>query len=105
MPERSYRALLLALALTELLAYQATKYWMFACLKGAQGHRYSLFSAGGDREDPKGFHLRAEFETGPGGNPAPHVNQGALFGLGQRLGTDANTAFAAVSLLAALAIV
>jgi signal peptidase II len=105
MPERSYRALLWALALTGVLADQATKYGMFAWLQRVEGHRYSLFSAGGPREDPKGFHLRAEFESCPGRNPAPHVNQGALFGLGQRLGADANTAFAAVSLLAALAIV
>jgi lipoprotein signal peptidase len=110
MPERSYRALLWALALTGLLADQATKYGMFAWLAGVEGHTYSVFRAGGK----KGFHLTAQFKTDEKshevaldarGRPVPHVNQGALFGFLRDHKAAANAGFALVSLLAALAIV
>jgi lipoprotein signal peptidase len=97
MPERSYRGLLWALALLGLSLDQATKYGVFAWLGGVEGHSWSVFQTA----DGSGFHLRAQFDK----DQAPHVNQGALFGLGKGHKTLANAGFAAVSLAAALAIV
>jgi lipoprotein signal peptidase len=108
MPERSYRVLLWALALTGLLADQASKYGVFAWLRGVEDNAWVLFRTA----DGKGFQLVAQFETGPGGallldgagRPVPHVNHGALFGILRDHKSLANGGFALISLCAALAI-
>jgi lipoprotein signal peptidase len=110
MSERSYRILLWALALTGLALDQASKYGVFAWLHGIDGNTHVLFRAA----DGHGFQLVAQFETredngaqvlDAAGRPVPHVNQGALFGLGRNHKALANGAFALISLLAAGAIV
>jgi signal peptidase II len=108
MPERTYRFLFWALALVGLTADQASKYSVFAWLEGKPHNQYVLFRSEGDG----GFQLVAAFQEDSRGvpvrdargNPIPHVNQGALFGIGRGHKTAANTGFAIVSLLAALAI-
>jgi lipoprotein signal peptidase len=99
MPERSYRALLWALALTGLCVDQATKYGVFAWLGGVEGHSWSVFQTA----EGTGFHLVAQFDPTPDGL-VPHVNHGALFGFLRGHKTLANAGFAVVSLAAALAI-
>jgi lipoprotein signal peptidase len=83
---------------------QLTKYGVFAWLQpqGAgdtQGRRQIV---------PDAFELLAQFnrvgDVG-GSDLAPKVNQGALFGLGGEYGYLANGIFAAVSIVAALAII
>src|SRR5947209_4911786 len=108
MPERSYRVLLWALALTGLVLDQASKYGVFAWLRTADDNACVLFRAA----DGKGFQLVAQFEVGPGGapvldeagRPIPHVNHGALFGFLRDHKSLANGGFALISLCAALAI-
>jgi lipoprotein signal peptidase len=99
MPERSYRALLWALALTGLCLDQATKYGVFAWLGGVERHAWSVFQTA----DGTGFHLVAQFDEVDGA-AVPHVNQGALFGFLRGHKALANAGFAAISLAAALAI-
>jgi lipoprotein signal peptidase len=109
MPERSYRWLLWGLALFGFAADQASKYGMFSWLEGVEKNRFSLFRTA----DGSGFHLTAAFERAADGTiqrtvdgaVIPHVNQGALFGFLRDHKTLANTGFAVVSLLAALAII
>jgi len=108
MSERSYRILLWALALTGLALDQASKYGVFAWLHAVEGNTHVLFRAA----DGCGFQLVAQFATRDNGapvldaaGPVPHVNQGALFGLGRDHKALANGAFAVISLLAAGAIV
>ena len=92
--ERSFRWLLWSLALVGLTLDQATKYAVFAWLdQGGHGSEYVVI--------PNMFEFTAEFKA-PG---LPHVNQGALFGVGNTHGGLANGVFAAVSIVAALAIV
>jgi lipoprotein signal peptidase len=100
MPERSYRLLLWALALSGLCLDQATKYGVFAWLGGVERHSWSVFQTA----DGTGFHLVAQFDD-VGGVRVPHVNQGALGGFLRSHKTLANAGFALVSLAAALAIV
>jgi lipoprotein signal peptidase len=102
MPERSYRALLWALALTGLLADQVTKYGVFGWLSEGEDNRYSLLVLQGDEQ--KGLHLNTRFEIKEDGGRGPHVNQGALFGFLRDHKTGANLGFAVISLLAAVAI-
>ena len=107
MPQRSYRVVLWTLALLGVSLDQASKYGVFAWLAGAETHSQVLFSS-----ERGGFQLVAQYKTnsdgtlelGPNGKPIPHVNQGALFGLGKDYSTMANGGFAVISLLAALAI-
>jgi lipoprotein signal peptidase len=101
MPQRSFRALLWSLALTGLLLDQASKYGVFAWLAGVEGHKVSLFQDARGR----GFHLHVEFDQTADGALTPHVNHGALFGLFREHKEAANLGFAAISLLAAAAIV
>jgi len=109
MPDRSYRILLWSLALTGLLMDQATKYGVFSWLQGAEGNTWSVFKT----DQGKGFHFVAQFESNPDGSAkfdaagrrVPHVNHGALFGFLRDHKTAANTGFAVISLLAAVAIV
>jgi lipoprotein signal peptidase len=98
--ERSYRILLWGLALLGLCLDQASKYGVFAWLRGVEGHSYTLFHRGHDG----GFELLAGYDPGADGELVPHVNHGALFGFLRGYQSLANGGFALVSLLAALAI-
>src|SRR5262245_60206580 len=107
MPERSFRALLWALALAGLAADQASKFGVFAWLHEVPGHSFALFRTAEDT----GFQLVAQFQMRDGapvldaaGRPVPHVNHGALFGIFRDHKNLANAGFAVVSLLAAAAI-
>ena len=112
MADRTYRWLLLSLAVLGLTADLASKYGVFRWL-----YKDGNFAepAGNSREVVPGwFKLIAQFEPH---NPTddcpcqswsapvmPHVNRGALFGLGGSEGSSANYFFAGVSVLAAVAI-
>jgi lipoprotein signal peptidase len=116
MPERCYRPLLYALALTGLLADQASKYGVFAWLaERPLGPRYTLYQS---PEPGEGFALEAQYvspastDQGPtwfaflrDANHPPHVNHGALFGFLKDYQTLANLTFALVSLAAAAGII
>jgi signal peptidase II len=114
MPQRSFRGLVWILVLVGVSLDQASKYGVFAWLyHDGHGGRYTVV--------PGVFELLAEFTDGepaPGsplrglqtlsGPKLPRVNPGALFGLRLWFQDDsvwvANTIFAVVSVLAALAI-
>jgi signal peptidase II len=118
--ERSYRSLLWSLALVGTLLDQISKYsvfkWLYAeaLAHGGEGERVQ-----GERDlVPGAFKLLAQFtdqhDTAGGllgtlrtwsGEVLPKVNHGALFGLGGEYVWVANTLFAAVSVVAAFAIV
>lgn len=112
MPKRSYRWLLVTLAVVGLTTDQVTKYVMFRSLyPGPQSFR-------GEREVVEGwFKFTAEFD--PSVKPCdcgfsalqtwsapvmPRVNHGALFGIGGVHKGTANQVFAGISLLAAAGI-
>lgn len=119
MSERSFRVLLWSLALLGLTADQITKYSVFSWLHGVPSRAYALFQIAPEyrtlsmvpettpRDTKLGFYLEVAFEhaTDKQGRPVPHVNQGALFGLGRDYRTLANGIFALISLFAAVAIV
>jgi lipoprotein signal peptidase len=118
MAEPSYRRLLWGLAAAGTALDQVTKYGVFKWLHDSpslydperwQGH-YQVI--------PGAFELLAQFtgktEAGSGalarlrtvgGDSIPMVNQGALFGFGRDYALAANTVFALVSVVAALAII
>jgi lipoprotein signal peptidase len=110
MAERSYRWLLITLAVVGLTADQASKYGVFRWLyNGGLGDQRVVV--------PEWFKLIAQFDptTPPdsgalgglqtwSGPTMPRVNHGALFGLGQGKKASANWFFAGVSIAAALAI-
>jgi lipoprotein signal peptidase len=98
MAERSFRALLWTLALVGLTLDLGSKYAVFGWLAEVPDHSFVVW---GTRES--GFSLTAQFESAD----SPHVNQGALFGIKVPGLTPraSNYFFAAVSLLAAAAIV
>jgi lipoprotein signal peptidase len=98
MPDRTYRVVLWSLALLGLMADQASKYGVFAWLRGVETHRHALFQT----EPQRGFFLEVSFDPETGG---PHVNHGALFGLFRDHKTFANLGFALISLLAAAGII
>jgi lipoprotein signal peptidase len=107
MAERSYRMVLWSLALLGLTLDQGSKYGVFGhgrdhgvfdAKSGGKAWTQSLF-----RTERGGFELDARFEDTEGA--VPHVNHGALFGFLREWETAANFGFAAVSLLAAAAIV
>ena len=77
---RNYRVVLWALALLGLAADQGAKYGVFASLTSADKHRHWLFQTGPET----GFALETRYdeEQELKGVFVPHVNQGALFGLG-----------------------
>jgi lipoprotein signal peptidase len=109
MPERSYRVLLWSLALVGLTLDQTTKYGIFSWLQTVEGNSWTVFES----RQKDGLHIIAQFEvdrdTGrpvhdSAGNPVPHVNHGALFGIFRNHKTAANICFALISLLAAVAI-
>lgn len=110
MVERSYRALLWGLAIFALTADQVSKYSVFRWL-------YNGGAGGSHTVVPGWFELIAQFTGQPietstwreslqafNGAVMPHVNNGALFGLGNGFGMTANGFFAVVSLLAAITI-
>jgi signal peptidase II len=97
--ERSYRVLFWCLALLALAADQASKYGVFAWLYNAPEHKHVFFQT----PQNGGFQLVAQFDADGDGSPVPHVNPGALFGLGRQHKLS-NAVFAGISLLAAVAI-
>lgn len=98
---KTYRVVLWALALAGLVADQATKYSVFSWLARTEDYRCWLFQATPDH----GFALETRYAAvGADGSYTPHVNQGALWGIGREHETLANWGFAAISLLAAAAI-
>jgi len=92
----TYRLLLYAIALAGLAVDQVSKYGVFASLADAPGYRREVI--------PEAFDLVAQRKFGDGGTVL-HVNQGALFGLGQWGEGKANGVFAGISLAAAALIV
>jgi lipoprotein signal peptidase len=109
MVERSHRVLLWTVALTGLCLDQASKYGVFAWKLQAAENTYAVFRT----SEGRGFQLIAQSETDEktglplldgNGRRVPHVNQGALFGIGREHKHLANIAFALVSLLAGVAI-
>jgi lipoprotein signal peptidase len=101
-PMKTYRVVLWALALGGLAADQAAKYGVFAWLAPVETHRLWFF-----RADPThGFALATSYDPDLEfkGIYVPHVNQGALFGLGRDRGDLANGCFAVISIAAAVAI-
>ncbi len=109
---RSCRTLLWTLAVAGLGIDQLSKYAIFKWLyNDGQGGEYVIV--------PGAFQLLAQFVRGEtvqgtgllhslrsfSGETMPRVNQGALFGMGQRHADLANYIFAGVSLLAAVAII
>ena len=104
MPERSYRLLLWILALTGLALDQSSKYGVFAWLADAPNNHHVVLGEGYDTMAWKnGFELGVQFDDAEA--RTPHVNQGALFGFLRDQKTLANGGFAAISLLAAAAII
>jgi len=93
----TYRLLFWLLAAVGLSADLASKHAIFAWLRDAPRHEQVIF--------PGVFSLVAQHEDGPDGNLVPYVNRGALFGWMQGWGLKANTGFAAISLIAAVAII
>src|SRR4051812_41328084 len=89
----TYRHLFWLLALVGLGADQASKYIAFARLRDAPGYEQVVI--------PKVFSVVAHHDH----EGEPSVNRGALFGWMQGWGLKANTGFAVISLLAAVAIV
>lgn len=92
----THRLWFVVLAVLGLAADQASKYGVFAWLRETPGYDYAVIS--------DVFHLNAFHYQDEEGQLTPHVNKGALFGWMSNLGVQANTGFAVVSLLAALAI-
>jgi lipoprotein signal peptidase len=118
MADRTYRWLLITLAVIGLSADQITKYGVFKWLY--RGGEFSDSSRTGNEFDivPGWFKIIAQFDTeaplcdcGFSGLQTwsapvmPRVNHGALFGIGQGHKGNANGAFAAVSVVAAVGIV
>jgi signal peptidase II len=118
MADRTYRWLLISLAVIGLTADQVSKYGVFKWLY--KGGQFADTSRTGNEYDvvPGWFKLISQFEpsTPTSSNPAvnglqtwsapemPRVNHGALFGIGGGQKGLANGAFAAVSMAAAIAI-
>ncbi len=110
MVHRSYRGLLWSLALVGLTLDQITKYGVFRWLyNDGQGDQLEVIPGvfklltqfSSTRE--LGDHWLAPLRTWSG-DILPKVNHGALFGLGGEYVTLANSLFALVSVVAALAI-
>lgn len=111
MAGRSYRSLLWTLAALGLTLDQLSKYAVFRWLgRDGYGGQFDII--------PGWFGLIAQFTGQPleagtwrgplqamNGSVMPHVNNGALFGLGNGFGVTANGFFAVVSILAATAII
>jgi lipoprotein signal peptidase len=107
----SFRGVFWGLAIFGVVADQVSKYRVFRWLynDGAGGEFEILpgvfkLSANFKGETETGTGLLASLRTW-GGEILPHVNQGALFGLGNNHKEVANGVFAAISIVAAMAIV
>jgi lipoprotein signal peptidase len=115
MAERTYRWLLISLAVVGFTADQASKYGVFKWLYN--GGNFADLSGNSYDLVPGWFKLIAQFD--PQATPCgcwyeplqtwsasvlPRVNHGALFGMGQEKKGTANGFFAAVSVFAAIAI-
>jgi lipoprotein signal peptidase len=121
---KSYRWLFWTLALVGFALDQGSKYAVFAWLyNDGKGDTYGLIPLDG-RGGKGAFYLDAGFTSPPvrdsgegllgwlrtlGGDTMPMVNHGALWGMGRpqpgEEGTGMNTFFAAISLVAAVAII
>ena len=77
MADRSYRAVLWLLALMGLVMDQGSKYAVFNWLSGGEGRAHILFGS-----DDSGLKLIAQYEPDGIDGWKPHVNHGALFGMG-----------------------
>jgi lipoprotein signal peptidase len=116
MPHRTYRWLLITLAVIGLLADQTSKYevfrWLYRDGHFAEPNRNTSVIV------PGWFKLIAQFDPEAGfcncgfdglqkwsAPVMPHVNQGALFGMGGSKKGTANLFFAIVSIIAAVAII
>src|SRR5438552_5882496 len=93
----TYRLLFWLLAVIGLSADLASKNAIFAWLRDAPRHEQVII--------PGVFSLVAQHEHDHDGNLVPYVNRGALFGWMQGWGLKANTGFAVISLIAAVAII
>jgi len=110
MAQRSYRWIMVTLAVTGLAADQGSKYGMFNCLYNGTPRN--------DRDViPGWFKFTAEYDSSvqpcdcwvrslqtASAPEMPRVNHGALFGLGGEHKGDANQIFAGISMLAAAGI-
>ena len=95
---KTCRVVLWALALAGLCADQASKYSVFAWLARAEDPRCWLFQV----TPGHGFALETRYaKVEADGSYTPHVNQGALWGIGREHEVLANWCFAVVSLAAA----
>jgi signal peptidase II len=121
--ERSFRTLLWGLALFGAALDQTTKYGVFKWLHDSPGENRLVTDQGAVAQGerivvPGAFKLLAQFtgkqeeRTGLLASlrslnldASPKVNQGALFGLGGEYAEFANAVFAAVSVVAAFAII
>ena len=105
MAQKSFRSWLLILAVLGASLDQVTKYGVFYWLQ-QDAHFDAKAGAGSVDVIPNAFKLYAQFSSdGPEGSRQPQVNQGALFGLGNKHEGSANFMFAAVSVVAGVAIV
>ncbi|MFQ3592203.1 MAG: signal peptidase II [Gemmataceae bacterium] len=121
MLQRRFYGLWLTLALFAFVADQATKYSVFGWLATIESNTFALFQTEPERRtfaivpmpvDPRdrltqrGFFLEVAFEPRREADAplVPHVNQGALFGLGREHAGLANGVFAGISLFAATGI-
>lgn len=106
---RNYRPLFVVLAVLGLAADQASKYGMFRWLYGKPNHESEVvpgwfrFTAQFDPDTPTGEGVWKALQTWSA-PVMPHVNKGALFGLGGDHKNLANGIFATISLIAAVAI-
>jgi signal peptidase II len=115
--DRSYRWLFWSLALIGLVADQTSKYEVFRRLyevavpwgRGWKGEadiipgKFTLLAQFTSERD-SGEDMLSPLRTWSS-DVLPQVNRGALFGIGSANGGDANTPFAIVSVLAAVAII
>ena len=121
MQERTFFGLLFTLAVFGFVTDQASKYSVFGWLATVESNTYALFQTEPESRffavvpapaDPmarfaqRGFFLEVAFQpqSDPNAPLVPHVNHGALFGLGREHTGLANLAFALVSLTAAIGI-
>lgn len=113
MAQKSYRSWLIALALLGAALDQVSKYGVFKWLNHENTTRFS-HDAGSFEVVHGWFRLHTQYTTDPAGDLAlrnwssermPRVNKGALFGLFNQHEDLANRVFAAISVLAGIAIV
>jgi lipoprotein signal peptidase len=109
MAQKSFRSWLLVLAVLGASLDQVTKYGVFHWLQQESHlHRDDATKTAVGSVDviPNAFRLYAQYSIDPpDGVLQPQVNQGALFGLGNKHEGSANFMFAAVSVAAGVAIV